>query len=277
MSSNIRLVLPPTLPPDPAISSVEPAGAVKRIWRELKKIPPIGSTWGFLRAQYFSVRAFQERVSYIPYHRQIRRQHWTKLQIGTGQNALPGWLNTDLRPKQQVLAVDATQNFPFADNEFTYVFSEHMIEHLSFEQGRRMLLEIHRVLSDGGKLRVSTPDFDFFLRMFGEKVSSEVNDFMGWHVGTYTPNLPVHPLSVMNTMFRLWGHKHLYNQETLSSLLQECGFGHIARFQTGESDDPEFQGLESHGKLVGESHNRMETLVLEATKLPQRLPGERTL
>jgi predicted SAM-dependent methyltransferase len=129
-----------------------------------------------------------------------------------------------------------------------------------------MLLEIHRILRDGGKLRVSTPDFDFFLGMFRQGISPEEKQFMEWHVRTYTPNLPVHPLSMMNTMFHRWGHKFLYSEQTLSLLLQECGFGHIVRYRTGESDDSELQGLESHGKLVGESHNRMETLVLEAMK-----------
>jgi predicted SAM-dependent methyltransferase len=250
-----------------------PNGALRRTWREIKKIPPIGVVWGGLRAEYFRARAWQQRISYRPRHREIRRQQWTKLQVGAGGNALSGWLNTDLRPGQQVLPVDATRPLPFLNGEFTYAFSEHMIEHLYFDQGRRMLLEIHRVLHDGGRLRVATPDFDFFMRMFREEISAEEKAFMEWHVRTYTPNLPVHPLSVMNTMFRLWGHKHLYNEQTLSSLLQDCGFGRIARYRTSESDDPELQGLESHGKLVGESHNRMETLVLEATKLTRPRDG----
>jgi len=228
-----------------------------------------------LRTQYFKARALKERISYIPQHREIRRQRWTKLQVGAGGNALPGWLNTDLRSDQNVLSVDVTRSLPFANGEFTYVFSEHMIEHLSFDQGRRMLQEIHRVLAEGGKLRVSTPDFSFFLGMFREEISRAEKEFIDWHVRTYTPHLPVHPLSVMNTMFYRWGHKHLYNQQTLSSLLEECGFARIARYQTGESDDPELHGLESHGKLVGEAHNRMETLVLEATKVTQRRSREK--
>jgi predicted SAM-dependent methyltransferase len=257
----------------PTLPGASPSGALRKTWREIKKIPPIGLVWRGLRAEYFRVRALQQRISYLSRHREIRRQQWTKLQVGAGGNALPGWLNTDLRPSQQVLSVDVSRPLPFPAGEFTYVFSEHMIEHLTFEQGRRMLREIHRILADGGKVRVSTPDFDFFLTMFREEISSEEKDFIEWHVRTYTPNLPVHPLSVMNTMFRSWGHKHLYNQETLSSLLQDCGFSRIARYRTGESHDPELEGLESHGKLVGESHNRMETLVLEATKLPNSLKG----
>ena len=248
-------------PPGP-----NPNGALRRIWREIKKIPSVSPVWGVLRAQYFKVRALQERISYIQRHREIRGQQWTKLQVGAGGNVFPNWLNTDRRPGRDVLSVDVTRPLPFRDGEFSYVFSEHMIEHLAFEQGRRMLLEIHRVLADNGKLRVSTPDFDFFLGLFRGEIRREEQEFMDWHTRSYTPHLPVHPLSVMNTMFHRWGHQHLYNQQTLSLLLQDCGFDRITRHRTGESDDPELHGLETHGKLVGESHNRMETLVLEATK-----------
>jgi predicted SAM-dependent methyltransferase len=248
-------------------------GALRRTWREIKKIPPIGTGWKILRNEYFRLRTLQKRISYVPRHREIRRQLWKKLQVGAGGNVLPGWLNTDLRPSEQVLSVDVTRPLPFSSGEFTYVFTEHMIEHIAFEQARRMLLEIYRVLANGGKLRVSTPDFDFFLGMFGDKISSEEKQFMEWHVGTYTPNLPIHPLSVMNTMFHRWGHQHLYNEQTLSSLLQDCGFDQIVRYSTGESDDSELRGLESHGKLVGELHNRMETLVLEATKCARKANG----
>lgn len=252
---------------EPVLSVLNPNGTLRSTWRKIKKIPPISPLWGVVRVQYFRVRALKQQIGYIPRHRAIRRQQWTKLQVGAGGNALPGWLNTDLHPSRHVLSVDVTRPLPFSNGEFRYAFTEHMIEHLSFEQGRRMLLEIHRILADGGKLRVSTPDFDFFLGMFREGITPEEKLFMEWHVRTYTPNLPVHPLSVMNTMFHRWGHKYLYNEQTLSSLLQECGFDQIKRYQTGESDDPELQGLESHGKLVGELHNRMETLVLEATRV----------
>ena len=53
------------------------------------------------------------------------------LQIGTGENPLPGWLNTDLEPTSStVIFLDALAKFPFEDQVFDYIFSEHMIEHI---------------------------------------------------------------------------------------------------------------------------------------------------
>ena len=57
----------------------------------------------------------------------------TKLHIGGGPRRLDGWLNTDVALLPGVVQMDATQPFPFAEAVFDYVFSEHMIEHVSLE------------------------------------------------------------------------------------------------------------------------------------------------
>jgi len=70
-----------------------------------------------------------------------------KLHIGCGGNILSDWLNSDFFPDSNaILHLDATGTFPFSDNTFDYVFSEHMIEHISYSNGFCMLRECHRVL-----------------------------------------------------------------------------------------------------------------------------------
>jgi predicted SAM-dependent methyltransferase len=61
-----------------------------------------------------------------------------KLHIGCGKHILSGWLNADNYspdPSLPVYCFDASQNFQFADGTFAYVFSEHMIEHISYSAG----------------------------------------------------------------------------------------------------------------------------------------------
>ena len=64
-----------------------------------------------------------------------------KLQLGAGGNNVPGWLNTDIDVGSNQAYVDATKPFPFSDGSINYVFSEHVIEHLTYEQGLGMLKE----------------------------------------------------------------------------------------------------------------------------------------
>lgn len=264
MSSNAPTIQPGT---GESAAGLFARSRVREVWWEIKKVPPIGVLWRMMRKEYLQLRDIQRNISYVPHHFDLRRRPWTKLQLGAGSNVLPGWLNTDLRAAKEVLKVDATRRLPFDDGSFRYVFNEHMIEHLAFEAGREFIREVNRVLAKGGRLRIATPDFDFYLRLFRSELTLKEREFMSWHVRTYAPNLSPTPLSVMNTMFRNWGHKHLYNEESLTSLLEQCGFGQIKRYCAGESDDPELRGIESHGQLVGDAYNHMETLVLEATKM----------
>src|SRR5215831_15321510 len=81
-----------------------------------------------------------------------------KLHIGGGWRLLDGWLNTDIDLIPNVMRMDATEPFPFGENTFQYVYTEHMIEHIPYEKGACMLQECHRVMRSGGVIRVVTPN-----------------------------------------------------------------------------------------------------------------------
>jgi hypothetical protein len=72
---------------------------------------------------------------------------------------------------------------------------------------------------------------------------------------------------VINQMFNAYGHQIIYDQETLSAILTDAGFGGVTSWAPGESDDPVLRGIESHGAFLGdEDVNRLETMVLEAMR-----------
>lgn len=48
----------------------------------------------------------------------------------------------------------------FADNSFTFIFSEHFFEHLFFDEAAALLRECERVLKPGGIIRTVVPDAD---------------------------------------------------------------------------------------------------------------------
>src|SRR6266481_6546302 len=66
-----------------------------------------------------------------------------KLQCGCGTNLLPDWLNTDIGGTglscRTRAYLDVTRGLPFPDGSLARIFSEHMIEHLTLDQGRRFL------------------------------------------------------------------------------------------------------------------------------------------
>jgi predicted SAM-dependent methyltransferase len=192
-----------------------------------------------------------------------------KLHVGAGQTSLPGWLNTDRDPDTADAAyLDATHRFPLPDAAVDYVYSEHTIEHLSYDQGVAMLRECHRVLRPGGRIRLATPDLEVMVSLVTRSDDESRQRYIRWatdeFLGAHTGYRAAH---VINNAFRGWGHKFIYDEETLVAALAEAGFTDGRRQPYGRSEDPELDGLESHGEGAGNREmTQFETLVVEARK-----------
>lgn len=200
--------------------------------------------------------------------RNYLRGHSTrKLHLGCGHNSLDGWLNSDHRPKSRnILRLDVTKRFPFEDNLFSYVFSEHMIEHLTYTQGSRMLKECHRILKPNGRIRISTPDLSFLLGLYGEDRSDLQERYIEWATKTHVKDAPYCDATfVINNFVRDWGHKFIYDEPSLRFALAKAGFSEIVRCEFNASEDVELQGLENEARMP-QGFLELESLILEAIK-----------
>ena len=187
------------------------------------------------------------------------------LNVGCGMSLLVGWTNVDLHPQHpDVLRMDATQTFPFSAGEFDRVFSEHMIEHVSYEGGRVMLAECFRVLKPGGRLRVSTPKLEFLFGLLYH--SNDLTErYVEWACRAFSPEQPIRPETVINNFVRAWGHSYIYSRDSLLQSLYKAGFrGHVWA-NVGESDDTAFVGLENVGRMPP-GFLQLETMTIEAER-----------
>lgn len=146
-----------------------------------------------------------------------------KLHLGCGPNRKPGWLNIDLDPGAD-LGLDLREPLPFPDNCVSFVYSEHFLEHLDFQECTRLLGECLRVLVPGGRLSVGVPNAALCMRdyMRGDRDEwSAVRD-------RYHPKWCTTPMHSVNYFFRQDGeHKYSYDEETLVGLIGECGFSNV--------------------------------------------------
>ena len=169
-----------------------------------------------------------------------------KLHIGGGWHRLDGWLNTDIELIPGVMRMDAAQTFPFANETFQFAYSEHMIEHISQENGARMLKECYRALRHGGVIRVTTPDLAVLLRLHDKNLSDIQKKYLDWFYKAFLPEkTSPKPSSVINAFFRLWGHQFIYDEETLAIEMRAAGFDVIKRCRLGFSEYPSLQNLEN--------------------------------
>jgi SAM-dependent methyltransferase len=154
-----------------------------------------------------------------------------KLQLGAGPNALPGWLNSDLEPGGPgVIFLDATRPFPFPDGVFDYVFSEHLIEHVSYADGLRLLREVYRVLKPGGRTRIATPNLEALVGLYAPDQSASQRQYVRRSVDRYCPGVGANAeCFVINNFFYNWDHRFIYDASTLRAAMEAVGFTDISR------------------------------------------------
>ena len=190
-----------------------------------------------------------------------------KLHIGCGEHVLSGWLNTDYEPElPMVTHLDARQHFPFKEETFDYIFSEHMIEHVSYWDGVKMLTECFRVLKRSGKVRISTPDLAFLIDLTRPDKSDLQRAYIKWAVNAFTPGAPDdNEAFVINNFVRNWGHTFIYDEKTLRGAMASAGFTAITKCDLYESTDAALRNLENK-EHVPPNFLRLETLTLEGGK-----------
>jgi SAM-dependent methyltransferase len=189
-----------------------------------------------------------------------------KLQLGAGTAALPGWLNTDLRPRCPSDAfLDAGEPFPFDDHTFDYVFSEHFIHFLEYPGAKQALRECYRVLKPGGKVRIAETNLWSFIRLCRDD-TPEMLDHVRWYIDHIIPWADrVAGGFVLNN--ELKDERFLFDPQTLRMALEGAGFVDVTECPVGQSEDEHLRGIESHGKVIGnEALGNFETFVMEARR-----------
>jgi len=184
-----------------------------------------------------------------------------KLNLGPAENVRAGWLNADLhdygRPRGLVY-LDARRPFPLPDASFDFVFSEHMLEHLSYEEGLACLRECRRVLRPGGRIRIATPSLERLARLYDAEQTDVQRRYVRWAADSFVPEAEAAlPGFVVNNFMRAWGHRFVYDRDTLRHALESAGFVDVREDRVGE--------LEQHLRNEPE-FNEYETIVLEASR-----------
>ncbi len=191
-----------------------------------------------------------------------------RVMIGSGPTKVDGWLSTDLIPsRSDVVYLDASEPFPFAEASVDRIHTEHMIEHVDHPIGRLMLAECARVLKPGGRIRLATPDFDKVVALAANPTdeSTELARRSNLRNGIDEAHA-ADPIWAVNRLFSGYGHRFLYTEEILTRELQAAGLTEVTRHEVGHSDDPELADADHHGEQIDDGWNRYQTLVLEAVK-----------
>jgi predicted SAM-dependent methyltransferase len=178
-----------------------------------------------------------------------------KLHIGCGQNIFEDWINIDIeanRPDVDLIC-DIRGTLPFEDGSCSFIYNEHVLEHLTVEEGLFFLKECRRVLQPGGILRIAMPDLERCVQKYSSENWRD-QDWLTWPEYQFIETRA----EMMNISFRWWEHKWLYDLEELTRRLSEAGFVSTKAVEWQKSDIPEFENRET----------RVDSLLIVEAEIP---------
>lgn len=193
-----------------------------------------------------------------------------RLHLGCGPNRLPGWINIDAHPAE--LALDLRWQLPFATGSVELVFMSHVFEHLYYpEEASAVLAEIHRVLIDGGRLRLIVPDIELCINAYVERneafFSQRRHTWKWWAPATTRlEDFLSYAGAGPRASHFLEGHKFGYDFETLKHALLRAGFSSVLR-STYMGSDVEALRIDDASGVAGASFDGHHySLFVEAIK-----------
>ena len=176
------------------------------------------------------------------------------LNLGSGPRGIdsPHWVNIDGFPDTNVQhLVDISRPLPIADSSFDGIFSEHVQEHFSLEDGIALLKECHRILVPGGHLRIIMPDAEKIMRAYFESPAELMS---------HRPALSGVAMETVNDYFRQrYEHQCLYDFSLARFALERAGFSGVARSSFGKGNSP-------GEMIVDDPKYAWESLYVEAAK-----------
>lgn len=168
-----------------------------------------------------------------------------RINFGCGTNILAGWNNFDAE-------LDISRPLPFLDASADFIFAEHVIEHIPQRAAFSFFLECHRVLKPSGVVRIAVPAADQIMRLADDDYCRFVSKWGGG----------VTKRHALTAIITAHGHEAIWSAASLEAAIYAAGF-ETRQARPGKSDVPALQGLEGHGKVIGDKFNEIETVVCE--------------
>lgn len=127
-----------------------------------------------------------------------------------------------------------------------------------------MLKESYRILKAGGVIRIATPDLRFLLGLYQEPEKPLHKEYIEY--STKKAGIPATPVFMINRFHTAWGHKIIYDKETLKDLLEQTGFKDVCDCEVSQSKHDSLKDIEGHIHILPYEFNKLETMIVEAKK-----------
>ena len=169
-----------------------------------------------------------------------------KVNVGAGTVPMPGWINTDVLWRSEMY-LDLTRPWPVPAGSIDRIYGDNVIEHFLLENARDVLRYCYQALRPGGAIRLATPDLERTARAYLHDLELTSAHLDRHRRAGYPAE---HPADMLRVTYAYHGHHegYIFDWDALSAELARAGFTDVRRFEVGQSDDPEFKGLETRSE-----------------------------
>lgn len=177
------------------------------------------------------------------------------LNLGCGPHIFPGWVNADdyavkrrfqergFRPNWKL---DITRKWRCPDSHWDGVFTEHVIEHVTYSEAVAVFEECLRTLKSGAWIRISVPDVGKYARYYcWERPAANFSDFP-------------EPALAISFVTQMHMHRSTWDAALMTRVLTEVGFVDSRPVSFGIGSDPRL--------IRDDADKRHESLYVEARK-----------
>lgn len=174
-----------------------------------------------------------------------------------------------------VINHNINKGLPFEDNSISNIYSSHFIEHLNFSEAKFYFREAYRVLKPKGVMRTVCPDISIWIKKVYEREDNfffdqykKQLDVDYWENVVYKDQESIiSPIQVFNSMVYNWGHKWMWDYESLNRELTLSGFKSVNQKALLEGDLFDLDKIENCLSPDKIENRNLESLYVECRKL----------
>lgn len=168
---------------------------------------------------YFKMQSTKKKIKIV-----LKEKKPIKLEIGSGKKkGVNGWLTLDMVEGSDIYW-DLSLGLPFPDESIEKIYSSHVFEHFSYEDGQLLLEECHRVLVPDGEFSISVPNAKIYIEAYMNSDSLDENKYFGYKPAFNNSS----KIDYVNYMAYMGGHhRHMFDEENLLSYLNKKEFKEV--------------------------------------------------
>jgi len=157
------------------------------------------------------------------------------LNLGCGNNLIDGFINADFFYKtwkktnlKKQWMLDLRYSLICDDETFDGIYSEHTLEHLTYETADSLLKELYRTLKKDKIIRITVPDCDKYVKYY-------IGDYK--NVNSRFNKTFESKCQAMNHLTQNSGHLSIWCFEEIKGALEKAGFVDVKEMNFAESQD----------------------------------------